>query len=70
MLCVRGIIHEFKFQDVTSAKMKPGTSSKDMNKQKPKVPKPITKRKSTRPHVEIEYEYEPAVTREKSKTSY
>jgi len=55
---------------VTSAKMQPGTSSKDVNKQKPKVPKPITKRKSTRPHVEIEYEYEPAVTTEKSKTSY
>jgi len=70
MLRVIRVIHEFKFQDVTSAKMKPGTSSKDMNKQKPKVPKPITKRKSTRPHVEIEYEYEPAVTTEKSKTSY
>jgi len=55
---------------MTSAKMKPGTSSKGMNKQKPKVPKPISKRKSTRPHVEIEYEYEPAVTTEKSKTSY
>lgn len=57
-------------EDVTSAKMKPGASSKDMNKQKPKAPKPIKKRKSTRPHVEIEYEYEPAVTTEKSKTSY
>lgn len=52
-------------EDVTSAKMKPGTSSKDMSKQKP-----ITRRKITRPHVEIEYEYEPAVTTEKSKTSY
>lgn len=57
-------------EDVTSAKMKPNASSKDMNKQKPKVLKPVTKRKSTRPHVEIEYEYEPAVTTEKSKTSY
>lgn len=35
-------------EDVTSAKMKPGTSSKDLDKQKPKVPKPITKRKSSR----------------------
>ncbi|GFG34710.1 hypothetical protein Cfor_03107 [Coptotermes formosanus] len=57
-------------EDVTSAKMKPGTSSKDMTKQKSKLLKPITHRKSTRPHVEIEYEYEPAVTMEKSKTSY
>lgn len=69
MSCVILIIHEFKFQDVT-AKMKPGTSSKDMDKQKLKVLKPITKRKSSRPHVEIEYEYEHAVTKEKSKTSY
>jgi hypothetical protein len=69
MSCVIAIKHQFKFQDVTSAHMKPGISSKDMSKQKPKVPKPVAKRKSTRPHVEIEYEYEPAVTTEKSKTS-
>jgi hypothetical protein len=55
---------------VTSAKMNPDISSKNMNKQKPKLLKPATHRKSTRPLVEIEYEYEPAVTTEKSKTSY
>lgn len=38
-------------EDVTSAKMKPNASSKDMNKQKPKVLKPVTKRKIGRAHV-------------------
>lgn len=55
---------------MTHAKVEPGTSSKEMRKQKPRPPKPITYRKSMRPHVEIEYEYEPAATAEKNKTSY
>jgi hypothetical protein len=55
---------------VTPAKMKPGTSSKGMKKRKPRPMKTITYRKSVRPHVEIEYEYESAATTEKSKTSY
>jgi hypothetical protein len=50
--------------------MKPRTSSKDTKQQKSRPSKPITYRKSVRPRVEIEYEYEPAATREKSKTSY
>lgn len=57
-------------EDVTHAKVEPGTSSKEMKKQKPRPPKPITYRKSMRPRVEIEYEYEPATTAEKNKTSY
>jgi hypothetical protein len=63
-------INLFKFQDVAPAKAKPSPSSKEMKKQKPGHPKPITYRKSIRPHVEIEYEYESATTAEKSRTSY
>jgi hypothetical protein len=52
--------------------MKPETSSKDTKKQKPRPLKPVTFRKSMKPHVEIEYEYEheTATTTENSKTSY
>ncbi|KDR10215.1 protein MAK16 homolog [Zootermopsis nevadensis] len=57
-------------EDVTSAKMKPGTSYKGTKQQKSRPSKPAAYRKSERPHVEIEYEYESATTRDKSKILY
>jgi hypothetical protein len=61
---------KFEFQDVTPANTKPSPSSKGTKRQKPRPPKPIAYRKSTRPHVEIEYEYEPGTAAEKHKASY
>jgi hypothetical protein len=55
---------------MTPAKMKPGTSSKNVKHQKSRPSKPIMYRKNVKPHVEIEYEYEPIATKEESKSSY